>query len=235
MSPTVLITGASRGIGLGLVKEYLNNNWNVLATCRNPSKASELSTVLKNANQPAPFSCDVTDDTSIKNCFDSICKQVQSVNMIINNAGISNETHPEELPSKIKRDELLSIMNTNVGGIVVVTQTFMPLLQGDQKKIVNISSGLGLTKIITAPRSTSYCCSKAAVNMLTKIQSLEWTDVTFLAVHPGWVQTDMGKSGNRSPPVSIEESASGIYNVAQKCSKEQSGNYWNWTGEMMEL
>ncbi len=79
--------------------------------------------------------------------------------------------------------------------------------------------------------TTSYQCSKAAVNMLTKCFADDCPDMTFVAMHPGWVQTDMGSSKNRRPPVPVEESAQKVIAVAHGVTKQESGTFWSFTGE----
>ena len=129
-------------------------------------------------------------------------------------------------------------MHTNVTGTLMVTQTFLPLLQkAKNAKIINISSALGsctgLASYSANPKflTTSYQCSKAALNMLTKCLAEELKSIVVLSVHPGWVQTDMGSSNNRNPPVTVSESAKGIYNIALE--NETSGGFFNFDGKVL--
>lgn len=102
MAPkVVLITGASRGIGLALVKEYLFRNYHVVATCRNPDKASELTALQKSGGDLRVLACDVANDESVGSCFHSLTDI--NVDLLINNAGISNKDHPDDPPSNISR------------------------------------------------------------------------------------------------------------------------------------
>jgi len=233
MSNTILITGASRGIGLGLVKEFLSNGYQVLATCRNPESAGELSKVLADANQQPAIPLDVTDDLSVKNLQSFLEFQKLVVNHLINNAGISNPGHPVEDPNGIVRGEMLDIFNTNVAGVARVTEACGVLSNGDGGKVINISSGMGSVSRTLASGSyyaPSYRCSKAAVNMLTACFSMQFPSTFFAMVHPGWVQTDMGGSGGRTADISVEESAQGIYNVFKNLDASKSGKFVDWKG-----
>ena len=128
------------------------------------------------------------------------------------------------------------IMHTNVTSSLSMTQAFLPLLRKsqDQPMVINISSGLG--SLSKSPRfsTTSYQCSKAALNMLTKCFADDVKDVIFVAIHPGWVQTDMGNSKGRSAPVTVTDSAKGIAKVTSDITKEQSGIFMGFDGSVMD-
>ena len=128
-SQTVLITGCSRGLGLGLCKEYLNRGFQVIATCRTPEKAAELSEVLTKYGQRPPLALDVSSLVSVEACKDRIAKEISSIDVLVNNAGISNKNHPDEMATSVDPKEFTEVMNTNVTGILAVTQAFIPLLK----------------------------------------------------------------------------------------------------------
>ena len=123
-------------------------------------------------------------------------------------------------------------MHTNVTGVMMVTQAFIPLLlkANSNPRVINISSGLG--SISSSPRftTTSYQCSKAALNMMTKCFAYDVQKIVFVAMHPGWVQTDMGSTKDRSPPVPIEESAQGIIKFAHEVPLSKSGCFIGFDG-----
>ena len=232
MTSTVLITGASRGLGLGLVKAFIERgSYKVLATCRSPANATELAKVLAESNQPAAIACDIAEDESIAKCVGSL-KELDQIDILINNAGISNDDHPNEPPSKVKREEFLRIMNTNVAGVLAMTSACLPLLKHDAK-VISISSSLGSVTLAENFNCTSYRCSKAAVNMAVKTLALEKPDMTFLAIHPGWVATDMGSAKNRSPPLTIPQSCGAMYEVIANLKHENSGEFRDYNGKVM--
>lgn len=228
---TVLITGASRGIGLGLARELLRSaNTRVVATARHPESARELADLLKEYGADGALPLDVTSDESIQQLATELKTRNISVDILINNAGISNANHPTDPPQDVVRAELLHILNTNVGGTLATTQHLNMLRPG--AAVVNISSLLGSISLCSADnKATSYKCSKAALNMLTKCFAAEYPETIFVSVHPGWVQTDMGNSQGRRAPLTVEESASGIVRLISGLTLDQSGKFLNWKGE----
>lgn len=217
MSQTVLITGASRGIGLGLVKTFLKKGFNVIATCRNPSAASELNEVLKNSKQNEAVALDVASDESVLEFGKYLESKSIVVDHLINNAGVAAKNHPHDNTDNIDRADMINQYNINVVGVAKVTDASGVLRKENTNgKVINISSQLGSiakTQSSGAFRSATYRCSKAAQNMLTVCMSLQYPHITFLMVHPGWVQTDMGGAGGRTADIGVEESATGIYSV----------------------
>ena len=234
MGEVVLITGASRGIGLGLVKEFLCKGFAVVATCRNPDKAVDLAKVLQDANQKPAVSLDVTNDESVAALKDYLRSNQIMVRHLVNNAGISTPGHPIEDPDAIIRKEMVAVFDTNVAGVARVTEACGVLSNGDGGKVINISSGMGSVGRTLSSGSyyaTSYRCSKAALNMLTACFSLQFPNTFFSMVHPGWVQTDMGGSGGRTADISVQESASGIFTVFKTLDKSMSGKFLDWKGD----
>ena len=234
MGEVVLITGASRGIGLGLVKEFLCKGFAVVATCRNPDKAVDLAKVLQDANQKPAVSLDVTNDESVAALKDYLRSNQIMVRHLVNNAGISTPGHPVEDPDTIIRKEMLAVFDTNVAGVARVTEACGVLSNGDGGKVINISSGMGSVGRTLSSGSyyaTSYRCPKAALNMLTACFSLQFPNTFFTMVHPGWVQTDMGGSGGRTADISVQESASGIFTVFKTLDKSMSGKFLDWKGD----
>jgi len=230
----VVITGCSRGIGLALVKEFAQRGFKVLATCRNPEKAAGLTQILKDHQLPPAFSCDVSQDDSIRACAQAITSSGEDkVDLLINNAGVSNRNHPDDRADVTDRQELVDVFNVNVGGPLSMTKELMGLLEKSATPVViNISSLLGSLSASPRYTTTSYQCSKAALNMLSKCQAEAFAKVKFISVHPGHVQTDMGSSKGRSAPVATDDAAKGIADLADKPEVE-SGSFWSYTGKQL--
>ena len=223
----------------GLCKEFSKNGYKIYATCRSPEKATDLQAFLKSQGHLPALTLDIASKTSIE-AYKTSISGLSKLDLLINNAGISNANHPNDPASTCQAQEFDQVMHTNVTGSLMVTQAFIPLLsKADFPKVVNISSALGsctgLASYSSEPKflTTSYQCSKAALNMLTKCLADDMKNITFLAVHPGWVQTDMGSSNNRNPPVTIEDSAQGIFKVVEEMQVKQSGGFVNFDGKVL--
>jgi len=169
----VVITGCSRGVGLGLVQEYAKRGWQVVATCRSPEKADQLKSIAQDRPDLKVFACDISTDESITTCVSAIRSSgISKVDLLINNAGVSNRDHPDDPASTTDRTEFNSIFNTNVAGPLSVTKAMAGLLEASSHPVViNISSLLGSISSSSRFSTTSYQCSKAALNMLTRCQA----------------------------------------------------------------
>ncbi|XP_062442817.1 C-signal-like [Rhea pennata] len=139
---------------------------------------------------------------------------------------------------------------TNTIGPLLVSQAFLPLLkkaaQGSSSSelscskaaIINMSSIAGSIEEIRLSENVqyiSYRCSKAALNMLTKCQSLGYRQHGILcaALHPGWVQTDMGSSAGHKPPLTVDVSVQGMLNVLCSLSEKDTGTFLDWEGKVV--
>jgi len=228
----VVITGCSRGVGLGLVQEYAKRGWQVVATCRSPEKADQLKSIAQDRPDMKVFACDISTDESITTCVSAIRSSgISKVDLLINNAGVSNRDHPDDPASTTDRTEFNSIFNTNVAGPLSVTKAMAGLLEASSHPVViNISSLLGSISSSSRFSTTSYQCSKAALNMLTRCQADAFPKFKMLSVHPGWVQTDMGNAKNRQAPTSVQESVDGITAIVASASEKDSGSFWDFKG-----
>ena len=114
-----------------------------------PGLHINLSETRLNLTQNPPLECDVSDDGSIAACLAKVAKTHDRVDLLINNAGIATSDHPYDPPTAIKRDELLKVMDVNVGGVVSLTQAFLPMLKnsGGGGVVVNIGSGMGSVEL----------------------------------------------------------------------------------------
>ncbi|XP_042293706.1 C-factor-like [Sceloporus undulatus] len=211
---SVLVTGSNRGIGLEIVRQLLekkNHAEKIFATCRDPEGpgAQNLRNLAAKHPEVEIIQLDTSDPSSIRNAAARVSERLKGtgLNLLINNAAIVNE---KSLDSETP-EGMAEVYKTNVIGPFVACQAFLPLLkkaaqESPQKgmscskaAIVNISSeGGSITHVLmweTIP-ALSYRCSKAALNMLTKCQSLGYAtdEILCIALHPGWVQTDMGSA-----------------------------------------
>lgn len=217
---SVVITGASRGIGLALATEFLLHQYQVAALCRDPEGADHLHTLARNHREQLVLErADVTDGESLRLAAESLGRRfTDGVDILVNNAGmmLSRDT-PD--PVEFDLDELRSVLEVNTVGPLRVTQAFLPLLRhhrddADLRRVVNITSVMGslhhLYGDLGGRRNYSYSVSKAALNMLSMLMHRDLVDegIGVFAAHPGWVQTGMG--GDRAP-VTPAESAAGLF------------------------
>ena len=226
----VLVTGASRGIGLELVKQYSTAYEKnvVFAGVRNPSTATELKAFASQHSNVHIIALDVDSEDSIHDSVKVVEKVTDRLDILINNAAVAGDAqsmNPLTLTGKV----LTSILNTNVVGVLLVTQTYLPLLKRSTgAKVVNVSTGLGSNALANAMGVTfaAYGTSKAALNYLSTVFRYTVPDVAFLTLSPGWVDTDMGSAANKAP-TKVEDSVQAIrYYVAEKTIKN-SGEYFD--------
>ncbi|XP_044843728.1 C-factor-like [Mauremys mutica] len=250
---SVLVTGANRGIGLELVKQFLGKSnppeW-VFATCRDPEgeRAQQLKNLVSRHPNLVIVALEATDPASIKAAAARVEEHLKGsgLNLLLNNAGVLKlSTLESETP-----ENMSLVYTTNVTGPLLVSQAFLPLLkkaaQGSNQKglscskaaIVNMSSEAGsITNLFVwhVGQAIAYRCSKAALNMLTKCQSLgyEGDGILSIAVHPGWVQTDMGISLSPEAPLTVDASVRGILNVLPTLSEKDNGAFVSWEGKVL--
>ncbi|CAG0922889.1 unnamed protein product [Notodromas monacha] len=232
MAKTVMITGSSRGIGLALVKECLSSGLQVIATCRNPSAATELADLLKSKNQAPAIKLDVEDRASIKDAFAEAKKISPTLDILINNAGVIGQL--PGLALETTPEDMLSTYKTNVVGPMLVNQEAIGLLRDDKSNpsiVVNMTTAMASIAENGSGKLTAYRCSKVALNMLNMNFSQEKPGVVWIAVHPGWVDTDMGRSSGAPPPLSPQDSASGILKTVLGSKLSDSGAFLRYNGE----
>ncbi|KAM6353113.1 C-signal-like [Alca torda] len=250
---SVLVTGANRGIGLGLVRHFLEvlepPQW-VFAGCRDPKgqRVQELQNLASKHPNLVIVPLEVTDPASIKAAAARVGEQLggSGLNLLINNAGIAQ---PKSLENETL-ENMTQVYTANTVGPLLLGQAFLPLLkkaaQGSpgsglscsNAAIVNMSSSAGSIEEVylwNYGLVVSYRCSKAALNMLTKCQSLGYREhgVLCVALHPGWVQTDMGSLGSQKPPVTVDESVQGMLKVLSSLSEKETGTFLDWEGKIV--
>jgi NAD(P)-dependent dehydrogenase (short-subunit alcohol dehydrogenase family) len=212
---TVLITGGNRGIGLSFCKYYKSNGWNVIATSRKPSQALlELGI--------EQLELDVGSDSSIEGFKNKV---KFPIDLLINNAGI---LHSDTIETTT-RSSILEQFNVNSIGPLMVTKALMDNLS-NSAKVVNITSSMGSIQENSSGGFYGYRASKAALNMVTKSMALEMKGIPVLALHPGYIQTDMtGGRGDMSP----DESVSRMAKIIEEFSLERSGEFRHRDGRLI--
>ncbi|XP_053808859.1 C-factor-like [Vidua chalybeata] len=250
---SVLVTGANRGLGLGFVQHFLRMpnppQW-IFATCRDPKgqRAQELQNLASKHSNVIIIPLEVAEPTSIKAAAAKVGEHLggSGLNLLINNAGIAKTNSLDnETP-----ENMIQTYTTNTVGPLLMGQAFLPLLkkaaQGSpgsglscsKAAIVNMSSYAGSIEdmyVWDFGQIVSYRCSKAALNMLSRCQSLAYKEhgILCVALHPGWVQTDMGSRGSYKPPLTVDDSVQGMLKVLSSISEKETGAFLDWEGKVV--
>jgi NAD(P)-dependent dehydrogenase (short-subunit alcohol dehydrogenase family) len=196
-----LVTGATRGIGLETVRQLAETGIHVLLAGRDRAKAVEASLKLQGQGLSVEaIAVDVTDSASIAAAAQEVARKQGRLDILVNNAGILLDD-PSKVPSEQSLQAWRSTFETNLFGLIAVTQAFLPLLRkAPAGRIVNVSSILGSLTLHSDPASPiygfkvpAYNVSKSAVNAWTVelAHELRNTAIKVNAIHPGYVKTDM--------------------------------------------
>lgn len=233
---TALVTGANSGIGFEIAKQLLAAGMDVLVGARNPAKGAAAAAELGAGAHPVVI--DVTDAASI----DALSAQVDRLEVLVNNAGINPGS--EDIAST-SVEQLRRAYETNVFGLIAVTQAFLPALRrSDHPRIVNISSGTGSLTWngtdnpqfdwkLARGRGIAYRSSKTAVNAITLLTAQTLADEGILvnALAPGLRQTNLipGMSIGGDPA----EAAAGAIRLALLPDGGPTGVLWSWDGTLV--
>jgi NAD(P)-dependent dehydrogenase (short-subunit alcohol dehydrogenase family) len=228
MLPTIVITGASKGLGLCLAERYAAARYMVFAGQHEPSEGLR-ELVKQHPEQVFGIELDVTDPTSVEAAQRVIASQTSAVDVLINNAGVLPAAGRGQLGA-LAFDVGLHMYNVNALGPLRVTQALEELLrQGSYPLIINVSSEAGSIGDCWRTEEYFYCMSKAALNMQSAILKnyLRSSGIQVLAVHPGWMRTEMG-----GPEADIDpsEAAAGIYKLSQQRPTPELGIYLDYRG-----
>lgn len=227
----ILITGANRGIGLEFVRQLAERDADIIGTYRDEGRATKLLAMADDKANVHAVKGDVTDSEALKQIAALVSDKFGKLEWLINNAGI-NLKYSESIEN-VAPEDLMENFRVNVVGPFVGASALMELLaKGSQSRIVNISSQMGSIARVGG-NAVPYCISKAALNMLTKLQALGYDDKGILAValHPGWVRTDMGGKDATLSPL---ESVGSMLRVIDGLTRENSGGFYSYTGDALE-
>ncbi len=223
---TVLITGANRGIGFELTKQYLEKtNNNVIGTARDLNSSLELNNLSEvHKGRLELYELDVTSDHSAKNLSNSL--KNNQINILINNAGIMGGTHQEF--GNMDYEDWAQVFATNSMSPMRITEALYENLRETKGKVVTISSQMGAMGKEGAGR-IAYRSSKSAVNKVMQCvaEDVRGDGISVMCVHPGWVQTDMGGS---AADITALESALGIRQIIEELDINKTGCFMNWNG-----
>ena len=227
-----LITGANRGLGLALARALLARGGHVVATCRQPGKATELNRLAgEHPGRLHVLPLDVAQPRTHAELARELPLVIGAdgrIDLLVNNAGV---LHSGERFGSVAADNLEDSLRTNAMGPFLLTQALAPLL-ADGAKVANISSQLGSIANTARFGTPTYNMGKAAQNMATRLlaHALHERGIVVLALHPGWVQTDMG---GKDAQVTPEASAHGLLQVIDGATRRDSGRFLDWRGDTL--
>lgn len=232
--PTVLITGANRGLGLEFALQYAADGWRVHACCRNPSTASDLVELAGGAKgQVVVHRLDTSDFSAV----DALADELSStpIDLLLNNAGVYTRggfaaARGECAFGHSDFEDWERVFRVNVFAPMKMSEAFADhLASAEQGKLVTISSNMGSIALNDTGGSYAYRSSKAAVNCVMRSLSLDLADkgIIVALLHPGWVSTDMGgPEADITPQVSV----SGMRRVIESLQPRHSGCFKSYQG-----
>lgn len=222
----VLITGAGRGIGLALTKEFVKNGYQVIATYRTEKSAKDLIDFAKTNSSIQLVTTDVADEKTFAP-LKQILKDLGELDILINNAGVIGDKSPSLLELNI--NSVNRVFQVNTLGPMMITQLALPFL-AKTATIAQVSSLMGSITDNASGGYYDYRISKAALNMFNKCLRKELPTMTCLSLHPGWVQTDMGGPG---ATVQVADCAKGLFKVITTATLKQTGQFIDYTGKQL--
>ena len=218
---TVLLIGASRGIGFELARQYREAGWRVIATARSDEGLAHLKTLgcetlRVDVAQPA-------GNSGLAWQLDG-----EKLDLAVYVAGAMDRANAPQPPT---REAFDAVMHTNVMGAMQVIPQILPMLQEARGTLACISSVMGSQQETTSGSAWLYRVSKAALNMVVRCVQPDQNEVTVLALHPGWVQTEMGGA---QAPLTVQQSATSLRHTLERVrtqhAPEHRGAFLNHDG-----
>jgi NAD(P)-dependent dehydrogenase (short-subunit alcohol dehydrogenase family) len=229
---TALVTGANRGLGLEWVRQLADRVDRLFAPCRRPDAADALQEfATSHPDTVDVFALDVTDPAAIDAAADRVEDDTGALDLLLNNAGVSGGGSGDRFGG-VDAGTMTEVFRANAVGPHLVTQSFADLLRvaDDGATVVNVTSQLGSIARTSGGGWHSYKASKAALNMCTRLQAgaLEDDGVIVVAMHPGWVRTDMGGPNAR---LTTEAAVADMLDVIAGLSPADTGRFLAHDGE----
>lgn len=226
---TVLVTGANRGIGLELARQYAARGWRVIATARRPEEATQLRELAAaHAGAVVIEALDVTDHAQI----DALARRYRDrpLHLLINNAGITGGA-PSQALGQMDYEVFRQVLEVNTVAPMKMAEAFLPQLAAAHGKVVTITSSQGSLARVGKARLYWYRASKAAVNMLMRNLAFDVQPrgIAVALVNPGAVDTDM----MRGSSVALQEPADAVARiiaVIDRVTVESTGRFWDRKG-----
>ncbi len=220
---TVLVLGASRGIGLEFVRQYAAQGERVIATARDPQGLERLRALGARA-----LSVDIAEPASVSGLAWQL--DGEEIDIALYVAGVWSEGGATSPPTQPEFDR---VMHANVLGAMQVIPQVAPGVAAsrNQGRFAFISSGLAQIATVASSQAWLYRVSKAALNMAVAAAQPDYPDVIMVALSPGWVRTDMGGA---SAPLSVEESVTAMRRILAGLTPADRGAFLRHDGSRFE-
>jgi len=225
--PTVLVTGANRGLGFEFAKQYVAEGWRIFAACRNSANATALRAMAPTAgNVISVVSMDVTDTDSVRGAASAL--KDAAIDLLINCAGITGTAG--QITGRVDYASWARVLDVNTMGPLRVLEAFTDnIARSERKLVVTITSGMGSLTDNRSGGSIAYRSSKAAVNMVMRSAAIDLAPrrITCVLINPGWVKTDMGGPGATLSP---QNSVSAMRRLIETLGPDHSGKFYHYDG-----
>jgi NAD(P)-dependent dehydrogenase (short-subunit alcohol dehydrogenase family) len=221
----VLITGASRGIGLGLTRAYLARGARVFAVVRRQPSDELLALTHSYDTTLRPILCDLADDQAPAHIGEAL--QGARLDRAVFNAGIYGPTHQD--PRQVSSFEIAQLFLGNAIAPVRLAQALLPSVREDGV-LAFISSQMASVELARAADMPLYGASKAALNSLLRSWSQAAPQLNLLALHPGWVRTGLG---GEQAPLSVEDSVRGLIEVIEAQAGQPGCRFLDHQGQVL--
>ncbi|WP_193161121.1 SDR family oxidoreductase [Microbulbifer hainanensis] len=226
MPGTILITGSNRGIGLEMTRQFADDGWQVLACCRDVPGAHELRALREKYAHVRLFQLDVTRYDQMTALSKALWDQ--PIDILVNNAGYYG---PKGVAfGQVDVDEWRKVLESNTIAPYKMAETFARNVADSERRVMAVlSSKVGSIADNTSGGGYIYRTSKTAVNQVVKSLSIDLREqgVSVMALHPGWVKTQMG---GPNALISVEESVAGLKKLLLGADLEHSGRFYNYDG-----
>ena len=226
----ILITGASRGLGLEFTRQWLDTGAHVYALARKPGSAKGLAGLGRDHPDALRIQeCDVSSDLSVDAARTAIEKAWDRIDVLINNAGIYGQR--DDSMDEADFDGIRKTFEINTLGPLRTTRAFLPLLsKGRDPRVAHITSLMGSIADNGSGGSYGYRISKAALNMVSRnmAHELKRTGIISVVLHPGWVRTDMGGPDGR---LAVADAISKLIQTIDSLGAGHSGQFLNLDGK----
>ena len=237
----MMVQGASRGIGLELVRQQLARGERVVATCRTPERATALHELADGEQQLQILQLDLSREDTIERAARAVQQHVDELSLLVNAAGLLHDgaLQPEKKLAQVSPKHLQRVFEVNAFGPLLVTKHFAPLLvHGKRAVLANLSARVGSIEDNRLGGWYAYRASKCAQNMFTRNAAIELArrsrEIIVVALHPGTVDTNLSQPFQRNVPphklFDVSRAAAQLLHVIDNLDRDSNGHFFAYDG-----